>query len=83
SIGLNHILSAFVHGAGGVIVASCHTGNCASVYGTILARERSAQARTALAEAGYDPETLVHVTLAANAPDVSARAYAGLKARLA
>ena len=78
----SHILSAFRAGAGAVLVAGCHTGNCASIYGTVLASQRSAAARKVLVEAGFDPERLRYVTVAANAPGDFARAVIRLEERL-
>ena len=43
TVGLTHVLSAFESGADGVIVAGCFKGNCASIYGTLLAEDRVAQ----------------------------------------
>lgn len=77
-----HILNAFRAGAAAVLVAGCHTGNCASVYGTVLAAERSEAARKALTEAGFDPERLAYVTVAANTPGDFARAVLRLEAGL-
>jgi F420-non-reducing hydrogenase iron-sulfur subunit len=82
TVDVTHILTAFRDGAGAVLVAGCHTGNCASIYGTVLASERSAAARKVLAEAGFDPERLAYVTVAANSPGDFARAVIGLEGRL-
>lgn len=77
-----HILAAFQEGAGAVLVAGCHSGNCASVYGTVLARERSVLAGLALAEAGIDPELLAYVTVASNTPGDFARAVGRLQKKM-
>ncbi len=82
TVGESHILSAFRKGAGAVLVAGCHTGNCASVYGTVLAAERSEAARAVLGEAKFDPDRLAYVTVAANTPGDFARAVISLEARL-
>lgn len=74
-----HILSAFREGADGVLVAGCHTGNCASVYGTVLASERSARTRLLLEEAGIDANRLMFRTLASNTPGDLVRAVLDLE----
>ena len=55
TIDASHILTAFGEGAEGVLVAGCHTGNCASIFGNILAGERASEARVMLEEAGINP----------------------------
>lgn len=65
-----HILFALQAGADGVMVAGCFSGNCASVYGTVLAAERSLQVGTMLSEAGLSPDVIKFVPLAANTPGV-------------
>ena len=69
-----HILTAFREGAGGVLVAGCHTGNCASIYGTVLAAGRSEQTQLMLEEAGVDAGRLMFTTLASNTPGDFVRA---------
>ena len=75
----SHILTAFQQGADGVLVAGCHTGNCASIYGTVLAGERTSRAGLILEEAGIDPSRLMFTTLASNTPGDFARAVLGLE----
>lgn len=79
SVDVEHIVSAIQAGASGVLVAGCHSGNCASIYGTVLARERSARAATMLDEAGLDPRRVLYVTVAANAPRDLIRAVEQLR----
>jgi coenzyme F420-reducing hydrogenase delta subunit len=79
SIDLAHILAAFELGADGVLAAGCHTGNCASLYGTVLAGERIAIARHILEEAGIDRTRLLFTTLASNTPGDFARAVRHLE----
>ena len=62
-----------------MLVAGCHTGNCASIYGTVLAGERTSRASLILEEAGIDPSRLMFTTLASNTPGDFARAVLGLE----
>ena len=64
----SHVLAAFRDGADGVLVAGCHTGNCASVFGNILAGERVDIVRNMLEEAGLDPGRVMFTNVASNAP---------------
>jgi len=82
AIDLSHILAAFRHGAGGVVAAGCFTGNCASIYGTILAGQRAEQAGEILEASGIDPARVVFAQVAANTPGVLIRAFGGLRSRL-
>jgi quinone-modifying oxidoreductase, subunit QmoB len=66
SVDLIHLLKAFEFGARGVLIAACHEGACASVYGSNLAKERRAAAGDALEQAGIDPARLLFITLAGN-----------------
>ena len=79
TVSLNHILAGFAQGAGGVLIAGCHKGNCASVYGTNLASDRAAQAKKTLEEAGLNPERLLFTSVAANTPGDLAAAVDKLK----
>ncbi len=74
-----HILAAFQHGADAVLAAGCFSGNCASVYGTVLAGERVAQVRSMLSEAGVLPDLLRFVPVASNTPDRLIRAVQELE----
>jgi quinone-modifying oxidoreductase, subunit QmoB len=74
-----HLLLALQAGADGVMVAGCFSGNCASIYGTVLAAERSAQAGTMLREAGLCPDVVKFVPLAANTPAVLVAALNDLR----
>jgi coenzyme F420-reducing hydrogenase delta subunit len=62
------ILSAFGHGADGVLVLTCHEDNCHSRHGNRLARQRVDQARAFLDRAGIGSRRLLLTTLAANMP---------------
>jgi heterodisulfide reductase subunit A-like polyferredoxin/coenzyme F420-reducing hydrogenase delta subunit len=65
-VDLDYILTAFVEGAGGVLVMACHTGNCKSERGNMFARWRVNDAQRMLSEIGMDQNKLRFVTLAAN-----------------
>jgi coenzyme F420-reducing hydrogenase delta subunit/Pyruvate/2-oxoacid:ferredoxin oxidoreductase delta subunit len=67
SIGPTHIMEALTAGARSVIVAGCFSGNCASIYGTDLARERAASVTAMLAEMGIDTSRVSYLPLASNA----------------
>jgi coenzyme F420-reducing hydrogenase delta subunit/Pyruvate/2-oxoacid:ferredoxin oxidoreductase delta subunit len=68
TVGVEHVLSAFQHGASGVMVAGCFKGNCASVYGTSLAEERTRQVSAMLTEIGVNPSKALFTPIAANMP---------------
>lgn len=65
-IDIDYILSAFTEGADGVLVISCHTGNCKSETGNLFAKWRVNDAKRMLAETGIEPERLCFETLASN-----------------
>ena len=83
TVGLPHILTAFESGAEGVIVAGCFKGNCASIYGTLLAEDRVAQVRGFLREVGIDPGRLLFVPIASNTPGVLVDSVRGLQLKIA
>jgi coenzyme F420-reducing hydrogenase delta subunit/NAD-dependent dihydropyrimidine dehydrogenase PreA subunit len=66
SISLEHLLGAFSSGADGVLVLSCHPGNCHSEHGNERARQRAEQVGTILPRVGIDTARLAYATLAAN-----------------
>ncbi|MGB6068591.1 MAG: hydrogenase iron-sulfur subunit [Desulfomonilaceae bacterium] len=70
TVGLNHIWAALESGAKGVIVAGCFKGNCASVYGNLLAEGRIGQARKFLTEIAVDSDRVKFVPIASNTPSV-------------
>jgi quinone-modifying oxidoreductase, subunit QmoB len=82
TVGLTHVLSAFESGADGVIVAGCFKGNCASIYGTLLAEDRVAQVRGFLGEVGIDPDRVMFVSTASNTPGVLVDAVRNLELRI-
>ena len=65
-IDIDYILSAFIQGADGVLIISCHTGNCKSETGNVFAGWRVNDAKRMLAETGIDPDRLCFETLASN-----------------
>ncbi len=68
TVSVLHILTALGNGAAGVLVAGCYKGNCASIYGTVLAEQRAAQTHRLLEEAGVQPGRVVFTSCASNAP---------------
>jgi coenzyme F420-reducing hydrogenase delta subunit/Pyruvate/2-oxoacid:ferredoxin oxidoreductase delta subunit len=65
-IDIDYIMSAFVEGADGVLVMTCHPGNCKSEHGNLHARSRVELVQQMLEDAGGDPSRLKFVTLASN-----------------
>ncbi|MGO9568890.1 MAG: hydrogenase iron-sulfur subunit [Desulfomonilaceae bacterium] len=82
TVGLAHILAALESGAEGVMVAGCFKGNCASVYGTLLAEDRVGQVRQFLGEAGIDTDRVRFVSTASNTPGVLVDAVRDLQERI-
>ncbi|MEJ2166772.1 MAG: hydrogenase iron-sulfur subunit, partial [Desulfobacterales bacterium] len=66
ALSVRHLLAALAGGAEGVMVLSCHAGNCHSEQGNILARQRAALICEQLHRMGWDPERAQFQTLAAN-----------------
>ena len=66
SISLEHIFTAFSKGADGVLVLTCHKGNCHSEFGNIYAHRRVDQVSDLLPQLGFEPERLAYKTLASN-----------------
>lgn len=64
-----HLLKAFEDGADAVFVAGCEDGACHFLEGNMKAKQRVAQAKKLLKEAGLEPERLemFHIS-ASNAP---------------
>lgn len=67
-ISLDFMLGAFNCGAQGVLILSCHEGNCHSGQGNLHARRRSAYLKEMLSTIGMNPDRLHARTLAANMP---------------
>ncbi len=68
SVQYSYLLDAVRKGAPAVIAAGCFQGNCASIYGNILASEKAMDLSLSLKEAGYDPRIIRFVPSAGNAP---------------
>lgn len=66
SLSREHIFSAFKKGADGVLVLTCHEGNCHSEYGNTYAHRRVDQVSDQLSQLGFESERLAHRTLASN-----------------
>ncbi|MGD9368297.1 MAG: hydrogenase iron-sulfur subunit [Desulfobacteraceae bacterium] len=61
-----HLLAAFEAGADGVVVCTCHTDNCKSTRGNILAGKRADSALHVLELSGMEKERLKVTSVAAN-----------------
>lgn len=66
SVSSEHILTAFRKGADGVVILTCHEGNCHSEKGNQHARRRVEWISELLGHSGFEPERLKCDTLAAN-----------------
>jgi coenzyme F420-reducing hydrogenase delta subunit/Pyruvate/2-oxoacid:ferredoxin oxidoreductase delta subunit len=66
SVSLRQILEALQSHADGVMVLTCHDGNCHSERGNIHARQRGEEMRRRLITMGLEAERLVNKSLAAN-----------------
>jgi len=65
-VDIDYILSAFLNGADGVLVMTCHNGNCKSEQGNIFANMRVDDAHKMFEETGFENDRLKYVTLASN-----------------
>ncbi|MBW1851363.1 MAG: hydrogenase iron-sulfur subunit [Deltaproteobacteria bacterium] len=66
SISYDHIFSAFKKGADGVMVLTCHKGNCHSEHGNIYAHQRADRIFDFLEQMGFKKGRFVVKTIAAN-----------------
>jgi len=66
SISYDHIFAAFKKGADGIMVITCHEGNCHSEKGNIFARQRADMVFEFLTQMGFEKERLIIKSLAAN-----------------
>jgi len=66
SISFDHIFAAFKRGADGVLVLTCHEGNCHSEQGNIYAKQTVAQIMDMFLQIGFEKERLAVQTLASN-----------------
>ncbi len=67
-ISLEHLMAAFTGSADGVLVFTCHEGNCHSERGNIMAEKRVEQLRNMLVHIGAEPGRILLKTIAANMP---------------
>ena len=82
SVSLGHILAALNGNADGVMVLTCHEGNCHSEFGNIYARQRVDRAKALCAAIGMESGRLVHRTLASNMGIEFAQAVAEFEKQL-
>jgi quinone-modifying oxidoreductase subunit QmoB len=66
ALSYNHIFSALENNADGVMVLTCHKGNCHSEQGNIYADQTVKQIREVFMEMGFEKERLLIETLASN-----------------
>jgi coenzyme F420-reducing hydrogenase delta subunit/Pyruvate/2-oxoacid:ferredoxin oxidoreductase delta subunit len=66
TVAQRHLLDAFEAGADGVMLCTCHTGNCQAETGNQVARRRAAATLDLLAAAGLEKGRLRVTSLAAN-----------------
>lgn len=65
SISHSHLFSALNH-ADGVLILTCHEGNCHSETGNLRAQKRAAQITEILSMTGFEKERILVKTLASN-----------------
>ncbi len=65
-VSMGHILSTFMKGADGVILLTCHPGNCHSEVGNHYAKTRAENVKARLSVMGFEKERLHIETIAAN-----------------
>jgi quinone-modifying oxidoreductase, subunit QmoB len=65
-VSIEYILSAFQNKADGVLVLTCHAGNCHSEEGNIFARRRVEQLKESFSYMNIDKKRLEIVTIASN-----------------
>jgi len=66
SISYDHIFAAFRNHADGVLVATCHKGNCHSERGNIFAEQTVEQIKEVFSQIGFENDRLLIQTLASN-----------------
>jgi coenzyme F420-reducing hydrogenase delta subunit/Pyruvate/2-oxoacid:ferredoxin oxidoreductase delta subunit len=66
SVSIYHLLSAFGNNADGVLVLTCHEGNCHSERGNIFIRRRVEKISHLLPQIGFEKERIAMKTLASN-----------------
>jgi coenzyme F420-reducing hydrogenase delta subunit len=66
SVSLSHILSAFKNNADGIMILTCHEGNCHSEVGPRYAQQRVEQILAHFRSIGLEDGRIVKKTLASN-----------------
>ncbi|MBF0224574.1 MAG: hydrogenase iron-sulfur subunit [Desulfobacterales bacterium] len=66
SISINNILTCFENNASGVLILTCHEGNCHSEKGNIYAKNRVGFLKKQLQDMGINKERLLLKTIASN-----------------
>jgi quinone-modifying oxidoreductase subunit QmoB len=66
SISFDHIFAAFEKNADGVLILTCHEGNCHSESGNIYARQAVDQITDKFSKIGFEKERIAIQTLASN-----------------
>jgi coenzyme F420-reducing hydrogenase delta subunit len=82
SISAGNILNALQSHADGVMILTCHDGNCHSEQGNVFARRRANQMNQLLSTAGLETGRLVHISLAANMGTEFSQALSGFEKQL-
>ena len=79
----DHIFKALENNADGVMVLTCHKGNCHSEQGNIYADQTVAQIRDMFSRIGFEKERLLIQTLASNMGTEFARIAGGFEETIA
>ena len=66
SVSIHHLLAGFQNGADGVLVLTCHKGNCHSEKGNLLAGQRVDHLKNVIENMGMEADRLRVKTLASN-----------------
>jgi coenzyme F420-reducing hydrogenase delta subunit/ferredoxin len=66
SISFDHLFAAFKNNADGVLVLTCHEGNCHSERGNIYARQTVDEITDRFSKTGFEKERILMQTLASN-----------------
>ena len=66
AISYDHIFAAFENNADGVMVLTCHKGNCHSERGNIYAGQTVEQIQDMFSQIGFEKERILIQTLASN-----------------
>ncbi len=66
SISFDHLFAAFKNNADGVLVLTCHEGNCHSERGNSYARQTVDEITDRFSKIGFEKERILMQTLASN-----------------